>query len=216
MIGFIILLPFIDLSEDIATPMLIFYSIISWIIGLFSWGILELWFFPLLGHTAFLSSNNLNWINKEYQRLLNNGQIISKEEIEEKGFCKELSLYDYYKIYFFVTRKSLLGPIPALESFSAFFRNLVVILIIWIIPICLISSDCFTFHCGPYVMSTCTSSQPCTEYCFDTCFVIIMCCLSIFLCLGLRCMTEKKIYSNIIETYLLNTTSLKNCNYQKS
>ena len=214
MIGFLILLPFIDFSNDVPNLMIIFGSVCCWIIGLMFWGIFDLWLFPMLDHKTWFSNNNINWINREYQRIYKN----LEKQLDTNNTEPKIPLNKYYQFYYEVLSKNKLGPVPILESFSAFFRNLGVVLCIWIILICFSTADIFTFHFGKLVIVACEKCSGYISGIITPSISIIMCSFGIILCLLFRFMTERKIYAYIIETYLIDykLTKLNIYNNEKS
>lgn len=198
MIGFLILLPFIDFYQDVPNLMIIFGTLCCWIIGLLLWSIFDLWLFPKLGHKTWLSNNNIVWINREYRRISGN----LEKQSDPNSIEPKIHLNRYYQFYYAVSDEVKLGPVPALESFSAFFRNLVVVLSIWIILICLSTTNSFIFHFGPLIIVTCGKCSGYISGIITPFLSILMCSLGIILCLLFRMKTERKIYAYIVETYL--------------
>lgn len=197
LIGFLIILPFIDISytsDRIIVITLIFIA--SWITGLLLWCVTELL-------SAIVSKkvrsrfplNKKSYINTAYHDI---GAEINKPQDD-----KQFTIIDYYKAYYRIQSKGLLGNIPVLESFSAFFKNLVIVIVWWLILIIFSSSSC-RWLCDIVAKVTtsdvCSGSQPnCTS--IIQCITVLMICLIIII-IG-RIYTERKIIRLVLEADLL-------------
>lgn len=201
LIGFLIILPFIDISctsDKIIVITLIFIA--SWITGLLLWCVTE-------SLSAIVSKkvrsrfplNKESYINKAYHDI---GAEINKPQDD-----KQFTIIDYYKAYYRIQSKGLLGNIPVLESFSAFFKNLVIVIVWWLILIIFSSSSSICscrWLCDIVAKVTtsdvCSGSQPCCIFIIQ-CITVLMICLIIII-IG-RFYTERKIIRLVLEADLL-------------
>lgn len=127
-VGFMILLPFLGGCHNITCGIgLLVLWIASWLVGLLLWGIINglencsSKYFPWLG------KNNLKFIQQQYDvkyTFWNPAQKIAP-----------LTLKEYFTAYYKIQCKGLLGNIPALESLSAFCKNLVFVGVIWFVVV---------------------------------------------------------------------------------
>lgn len=197
-IGFLLLIPFLIFqSPEFFHDFALYILLASWITGMLYWAlsklILESMFKKICPGT--FRSNNIVWINQEYTKLKDKYNI-GNRDINEG----ELSLKEYLEAYCRVQHNGLLGTIPILESYSEFFKNMIVVLIEWILFIV----GFLLFHCPCYFHKVVKDFTG--EGVNMTLIVII-----IILIIGLlgalfvsaRKYTEKKIYSLILEADLL-------------
>lgn len=191
-IGFLLLMPFVVNCETLCLEnsfQLVVLAFCSWIAGLFFWGLFELLFFPNFKCLPCYRSNNLDWINHEYASIM---KITGNRYINRLGASLDsLKLFDYYSIYFEVKKRCLLGAVPQLESFSAFFRNFTIVLLLWMLVILTHWWHPFSHNPDYYTPEEMTIA-----------IAIILALLIISLIL--RCYTEKKIYKSIFEAYFLS------------
>lgn len=191
-IGLLLLIPFVANCEVLCLEnsfFLVLLAFCSWIVGLFFWGLFELLFFPIFKCLPCYRTNNLDWINHEYASI---SKKTGNRYINRCGvsLCS-LKLYDYYRIYFEVKKRGLLGVVSQLESFSAFFRNFTIVLLLWILVI-------LTHWWHPF------SHNPDYYTPEEMTIAIAIILVLLIISLILRCHTEKKIYQSIFEAYFLS------------
>lgn len=198
-IGFLILFPFIDFcskgNDEIATISLIVFC---WLIGIFLWAFLKSLSFICLSKfnlshlfksIPLPKKNNIDWINHEYHSA--SEDVGCKYIIKGKSTpIDNLELNDYYTIYYAVQRNGLLGSVPILESYSAFFSNLPFVFLWYII----------------LILTGIWQNNPITTRC---------CAIAVFLGLTLvsmyfRKVIEHKIFSSVLHAYLLGVKNKNN------
>ncbi len=208
LIGFLIILPFIDISctsDHIVIVTLIFIT--SWITGLLLWCVTE-------SISSIISKKEWSRFLDNKKKYINKAYHDIEAEINETHDDTQFTLIDYYKSYYHVQSKGLLGSIPVLESFSAFFKNLMIVIAWWLILIIFFSS-CSSCSCRWLcdIIATlttsdvCSCSQPCC-ICIIQCITVLMLCLFIII-IG-RYYTERKIIRLVLETYLLTPDKNQN------
>lgn len=136
-IGFLLLLPFVkcfypSLHLDKAICLFTF-SVVCWVIGLFFWVPIEYISNNFPRRISLYKNNNIKWIRDSYLEVyteINTGShnlnLPKPNNLEKK---------DYYIIYFTLQKQNLLGCVPYLEIYSAFFRNLSIVAILWALVI---------------------------------------------------------------------------------
>ena len=95
-------------------------SAISWIVDIFFWAIFE-------------KVRSRPRCNESYEKMISNTyQSLIKELGGNDNEIVNINKIKYYKAYYAVQEKGLLGPVGALESFSAFFRNFALVAFYWL------------------------------------------------------------------------------------
>ena len=122
---------------------------LSWIVGLVLWGI-QLWI--SIRREDKPKEKYVNQINKSYEA------VINKHNLSVLPNQPRLTLPDYYRIYYQVQKNNLLGSVPILEAFSAFFLNLIWISIIWIVILSCLWLWPIPWQLGMYFKLTQTSA----------------------------------------------------------
>lgn len=182
-IGLLIIIPFYSYFPDIPTsiPGLI---VLSWLIGIFFWIISESILSHVIQSIPFLRKNNLKWINNEYYSATKDtGLKYSKKHSTVQ--LDSLELNDYYTIYYEVEKKGLLENVPVLESYSAFFTNLIYVCVFWLILLPIL-------YCNH-------ESPSCLQ---KLGLAIFLLALIIVLPYFRKC-TESKIYNSVLYAYFL-------------
>ena len=100
-------------------------SVLSWVAGIFFWAIIE----DLRG-CPHCKDRYEKMIRNTYQNLIKELGVKLRNE-NGKGIDK-INKTEYYKAYYAVQEKGLLGPVGILESFSAFFFNFAFVAFYWI------------------------------------------------------------------------------------
>ena len=201
-IGFLLLIPFlISQSPEFLKDFALYILLASWMIGKLYWALSKLYLEPKFKKKwpCIFGSNNIDWINQEYIKLKDKYKIGYRDVIEG-----ELSRNDkeYLKAYYRVQKNGLLGTMPILESYSEFFKNMIVVLTEWILFIV----GFLLIHCLCYFFKVVKDFIG--EGVIRTPIGIIIALLLIIGFLGAlvvsaRKYTEKKIYYLILEADLL-------------
>lgn len=188
-IGYLLLLPIIQHNGwlDSTSPYpLAILALYCWLAGLFFWAFLDIVIFPNSKFIPWYKTLNLDWINNAYTHVSN---IVGKVYNNTLNVpLKNLGLYDYYAIYFEVQKEGLLGTVPLLESFSAFFRNIPLVFLGWTIAI-------LSHYWNPLNLNSYTPAEM-------TLSIILIIVLGI-VSLIFRYYVEKKIFQSIFESYFL-------------
>lgn len=212
--GFILILPMLlicnckinslPISPAIAALLIL---VVSWIMGLILW-VIQQWIKDLQENQ--FKEKYVNQINKSYT------SVISEHNISVLSGLPRLTLTDYYRVYYEVQKKNLLGNIPTLEALSAFFLNLIYISYIWMVVFEGVWVWGSPLQVGIYIHSTGLNK----DFSFDFLVsmgtryllswylihkVIIVILISIvFFCWVARKRTEEKIQKSIFEVYYLS------------
>ena len=182
-IGLLIIIPFYSYFPDILTG-ISGLIVLSWLAGILFWIMTESILSSVIQAIPFLRKNNMNWINKEYASITRSTGIkYSKNNPTTQ--LDSLELNDYYTIYYEVQKKGLLGNIPIMESYSAFFTNMIFVCI-WLITFLL--AGCF----------------PCESILglHKCCLILLLLALIIVLPYFRKCI-ECKIYNSVLYAYIL-------------
>lgn len=202
--GFLLILPFIDISSasvNAINATLIFVA--SWIVGLLLWCVTETITFLILrngGRSSFIDKKKL--ISRVYR------DIISETKVYDN--IEYLTITDYYKAYYRIQSKGLIGNIPVLESFSAFFKNMMIVIVWWLILI--VFYKCIWLCDILSILTTASGECGCCTNCCCICLIryitVLLLCFSIFI-IG-RYYTERKIIKLVLEADLLTIENKKN------
>lgn len=199
-IGFLLLLPSIGNCYTLDNYELMLLGVACWVTGLFFWGLIDRVVCSNI-ICPLLENNYVKWIRESYEEIMDDKlSTDDSKEIKDK----------YYEAYYSVQEHGLLGAVNRLESFSAFFRNIFFVMIIWIfITIC--RCCCLPLYFGKICVCSCFDSCSCGSGCLQ----ISPCCAIIFfisiaiLSLCLRRVVEKLIQRSVLEAYkyLTNKTN---------
>lgn len=195
-IGFLILLPVVSFSDCLSSDTILFV-IACWMIGIFIWAVSESLMQPFSQSLPFMKKNNLEWINQEYDSVTKEVGRKYIDPVTSMPLYK-LELRDYYSIYYKVQKNGLLGSVPVLESYSAFFLNLSFVFIWWTIVFCIVLwRNDFTPASIPFIP---IYVIPILLFSIRLYPILL---LSIILSLYFRKCVEHKIFSSIFYAYFL-------------
>ena len=189
-IGFLLIIPFINPCNGVLSYIsdnTLELCVFCWLVGIFFWAFQEYLILRFLKFLPFLQKNNIKWIRDEYHN-------VSKETGKNyKDDCgndiKIIEEKHYFSIYYEVQKKGLLGAVPILESYSAFFYNLSFVFLWWMIAMGIHS----------VWPSCCCVATPCKS----SIYIIIVLIFAIIASLYFRACIEKKIFKAIFDAYFL-------------
>lgn len=183
-IGLLILIPFYSYFSGTSTSIHGLIIVLSWLVGIFFWIVTESILSHVIQSIPFLKKNNLKWINNEYDSATKDtGLKYSRKDTTIQ--LDSLELNDYLTIYYEVQKKGLLGNVPILESYSAFFTNMIFVCLWWII---LLSAGCSDLE---------------NILCIHKCGLILLLLALIIVLPYFRKNIECKIYNNVFNAYFL-------------
>lgn len=184
-IGFLIAVSFYCcFSENLTIISGLGIIVLCWLLGIFFWIVTESFLSHVIQSIPFFERNNLKWINKEYDSIIKSTGIkYTKKNLETQ--LDSLELNDYYIIYYEVQKKGLLGSVPVLESYSAFFTNMIYICLLWIV---LLSTGCCNLE---------------SIICMHKCCLVLLLLALIIVLPYFRKNIECKIYNSILNAYFL-------------
>ena len=193
LIGFLILLPWINYTPNMGSYEILVISVLSYVAGIFFWGLVD-GFICYRINWSFLKNNCEKWIAESFNKIMKYSDYKSDaDNIKD----------EYYKAYYTVQERGLLGPVNIMEGFSAFFRNFIFVSIYWIIIIC---TNCCSLplHFGPICICLGCNSCSCGK---DSILQITPCCAIVWLLVLVilspffRCIVEKKIQCTVLNAY---------------
>ena len=196
LVGFLILLPWINFDQEMGNEKILIISVFSWIVGIFFWAIFE-------KIRIFSFSNKFEVMLQDvYQGLTQELGVKLRDDDNE---IVDINKTEYYKAYYAVQEKGLLGPVGILESFSAFFRNIIIVAIYWVMiyflsMICVYCKFCYEkieklFNIDQFWINLCSFPY--------LALLIILIILAILSYNCFRKCTEKRIIKSVLMAYML-------------
>ena len=204
-IGFLFLLPFIAVFMPSTTFAMAIWSVSAWLFGVGIWGVCTYLCQNCVEFEKIYIKNNIKVINEEYIKILN--EYKKKGMNLPKELDHEMDKIDYINAYYYVEKNGLLGNIPIMESYSAFFFYLRIVLIWW--TLCLICSNGVKLFDNvsmdySYYSFTRVIDNSIAEITINPLFLILIIGIMLVFSFAFRKNTERLIYHNLLEAYIFH------------